>query len=162
MKLARQPIALAAVLVLLAGCSDSTGITVEDMAGTWRASSFTFTSVSDPNHQVDLVEDEGITFQITINSDETFNGFLSVPSLSPLPLPIGGVLEIHSGAGTLDVRFNEQTLGYGLVHDFTAHFTIDSSRQLMVWTYDDTTFDFPQNPDVGAEPAVADLVLDRW
>ena len=59
-----------------AGCNDSTSpedITIQDLVGTWVASSFVYTGVDDPAQQVDLIESGG-SFTMTISDAGAFTG----------------------------------------------------------------------------------------
>jgi hypothetical protein len=157
----------AAALVFLAvamPACDGDGVTdpgIADLVGTWSGSSFTFTRVANPAHQVDLINHLGGTLSLTIHSNQTFTGSINLPDQTPGPLPIGGSLEVDAEAGTLDVRFNQLTLSYGLFTDFTADYTLTANGQVLTWSFGPVPFDFPQNPEEGEEPAVAVAVLTR-
>ena len=70
MRIARV-LAAGAMALAVAACSDdSTGITVEDLVGTWEATEIVFTSTADPSESVDAV-DFGVSLTVTITSDGT-------------------------------------------------------------------------------------------
>ena len=55
--------AMAIVAALVGGCGDSTGVTLEDLVGTWEAQTYTF---SDGTRSVDLVATQGASFTVTV------------------------------------------------------------------------------------------------
>ncbi len=162
---ARTLVVLPAVLVaaLAAGCDDDsvTGLTLRDLAGDWAASAFTFTSVADPSHQIDLIANLGGSMTLIMQNNGSFTGTVFLPDVTPIPLPIGGTVALDAAAGTMAVSFDQQTLGYGLFDDFVAEFTLDETRRILTWSFGPTPFDFPQNPEVGEEAAMALVVLTR-
>lgn len=54
----------AMALIVMSACTDSTGLEVDDLTGTWTASSIVFTSTADATVSADLVADEG-TYIVT-------------------------------------------------------------------------------------------------
>lgn len=50
------------------GCGDSTGISPEELEGTWTATSIVFTSKDDPSQRVDIIT-LGASFTMTVDSD---------------------------------------------------------------------------------------------
>ena len=147
----------------LTACGDDsvTGLSLKDLAGQWTASSFTFTSVANPAHRVDLIGDMGGTMTLSILANGTFSGTINLPGVTPFSLPIGGTVTLDEAAATMDVRFDELTLSYGLFNDFVAAFTLDEARRILTWSFGPTPFNFPQNPAVGEEAAMALVVLTR-
>ncbi|MBU8869509.1 MAG: hypothetical protein KOO60_01425 [Gemmatimonadales bacterium] len=83
MKVVRTLWAMVAVtLAMGAGCNDTTSpeditdledITIQDLAGTWVASSFVYTGVDNPTQQVDLIASGG-SFTMTITAAGAFIG----------------------------------------------------------------------------------------
>jgi hypothetical protein len=57
----------------------TTGVLVNDLAGTWDATVFRYTSTSDPSTTVDMVADEGLAITFTVGLDSRF--FITVESL---------------------------------------------------------------------------------
>ncbi len=163
MKPSRSSLLLLLSAVVLTGCDgDSvTGLSLGDLAGQWTASSFTFTSVANPAHTVDLIADMGGSMTLNLQADGSFTGTINLPGVTPGGLPIGGTVTMDEEAATMDVRFNQTTLGYGLFQDFVAAFTLDEARRTLTWSFGPTAFNFPQNPEVGEEAAMAVVVLTR-
>jgi hypothetical protein len=161
----RQPSSVLLVLsaVLLTGCGDDsvTGLSLRDLAGQWTASSFTFTSVANPSHRMDLIGDMGGTMTLSILANGTFSGTMNLPGVTPFSLPIGGTVALDEAAGTMDVRFDELTLSYELFNDFVAAFTLDEAKRILTWSFGPTPFNFPQNPAEGEEAAMAVVILTR-
>ncbi len=64
----------ALALILMAACTEATGVGVEpdELAGTWTASSFILTSVADPNVWIDLVAEEGAQMTLVLGADGTY------------------------------------------------------------------------------------------
>ncbi len=68
----------AMALILMSACTDTTGLEVDDLAGTWTASSIVFTSVADPLVTADLVAD-GATMTLTLAEDNTYTLVITFP-----------------------------------------------------------------------------------
>ena len=68
------PIILAAAI----GCSDSTGIEPDQIAGTWTATQVVFTSLTNSSVTIDWIALGG-TFTLTIRSDGTFTAVTRDP-----------------------------------------------------------------------------------
>ncbi len=68
-------IGIAATLAL--GCSEATGITAEDLAGTWNATSIVFTNQANTAESVDIIVRDGASFTMTVQASgsisTTFN-----------------------------------------------------------------------------------------
>ena len=64
----------ALALILMAACTDATGVGVEpdDLAGTWTSTSFVLTSVANPSMSMDLVADEGAEVTLVLRADGTY------------------------------------------------------------------------------------------
>jgi hypothetical protein len=152
---------LAATVLTSCGDDDVTGLTLRSLSGSWTASSFAFTSVAHPAHRVDLIADLSGSLTLNLQANGTFTGTIHLPGTTPIPLPIGGTVGLDADAGTMDVRFNQQTHAYGFFNDFLAHFTLDAGRTTLTWDFGPTPWDFPQNPGTGEEPATARVVLTR-
>jgi hypothetical protein len=63
-------LAAGAMVVAVAACGDSTGITVEDLVGTWEATEIVFTNSANTSESVDVI-DLGASLTVTINSAGT-------------------------------------------------------------------------------------------
>lgn len=163
MKRQRSSVLLVLSAVLLTGCGEDsvTGLTLRDLAGLWTASGFTFTSVANPAHRIDLIADMGGSMTLSILANGSFSGTINLPGVTPFSLPIGGTVTLDAAGGTMDVSFDELTLSYGLFNDFVAAFTLDEAKRILTWSFGPTPFDFPQNPAEGEEPAMAVVILTR-
>lgn len=64
----------ALALILMAACTEATGVGVEpdELAGTWTASSFILSSVADPTMSIDLVAEEGAQMTLVLEADGTY------------------------------------------------------------------------------------------
>ena len=64
----------ALALILMAACTEATGVGVEpdELAGTWTASSFILSSVEDPTVSIDLVAEEGAQMTLVLEADGTY------------------------------------------------------------------------------------------
>ncbi len=69
----------AMALIVMSVCTDSTGLEVDDLTGTWTASSIVFTSTADATVSADLVADEGASFVLTLGADATYTFILTIP-----------------------------------------------------------------------------------
>ena len=56
---------------LATGCGDSTGLTTEDLVGTWQAMSYTFEDDATGQLSVDLVALQGASFTLGVTADGT-------------------------------------------------------------------------------------------
>ena len=68
----RHLISSALALVLVTGCGDATGVTADDLAGTWTTQSMFFTRVADPLLSVNLVA-FGASLTLVLGADETYS-----------------------------------------------------------------------------------------
>ncbi len=64
----RNNLVLGAMLVSIAACSDSTGLTSEDLEGTWNATSIVFTNNANSAESVDIVQTNGASFTMTVSA----------------------------------------------------------------------------------------------
>ncbi len=64
----RNSLVLGAMLVSVAACSDSTGLTAEDLEGTWNATSIVFTNNANSAESVDIVQTDGASFTMTVSA----------------------------------------------------------------------------------------------
>ena len=79
------------IAALAAGCGDSTGVEVNDLAGTWVATVHVFTSVADPTQTVDIIAAGG-SYSLTIRADSTFTSSFLEP---------GEAMETRTGTVTV-------------------------------------------------------------
>ncbi len=67
----RHLTASAMALILMGACTDGTGLEVDDLAGSWVATSIVFTSVADPEVSVDITA-EGATATFLLDSEGAY------------------------------------------------------------------------------------------
>ena len=65
----------ALALILMAACTEATGVGVEpdELAGTWTSSSLILSSVADPTMSMDLVAEEGAQVILELDADGTYS-----------------------------------------------------------------------------------------
>ena len=70
----RHMTASALALILMAACTEATGVGVEpdELAGTWTSTSFILTSVEDPTMSMDLVAEEDAEVTLVLRADGTY------------------------------------------------------------------------------------------
>jgi len=91
-------VALAATLAI--GCSDTVApneVTLDDLAGTWNATTLKFTNVANTAQVFDLVANGG-SFTLTLSADGTFSG---TQSFAGQNLPLSGTVTVSNGVLTL-------------------------------------------------------------
>jgi hypothetical protein len=135
----RSLIAGAAVAVLVA-CGDSTGITAEDLEGTWEASEIVFTNSANPSETVDLI-DIGASLTVTVSASGTVSTVFD-----------NGEGGTDSDSGTLGVDGTTLTIGGD---------TFEAERSGDVLTLTDATSEFDFDEDGTDEPATLVVVLVR-
>ena len=64
----------ALALIVMAACTDATGVGIEpnDLAGTWTSTSFVLTSVENPSMTMDLVAEEGALATLVLGADGAY------------------------------------------------------------------------------------------
>lgn len=141
-----QLAALAALPILAMGCKDTTGITIETLAGTWNATQFQFTNTADPTQTVDVIA-LGVTFTIVVSA----NGDYAATMQEPGELP-----EVEEGTVSIvgDVITVSES-GQGSPTPFSA---VRSGNTLTL-TNTDEEYDFDE--DGGEEPASLRIVLRK-
>ena len=172
MKLNRSLAILALSAFALGGCDDdSTGPVVADLQGEWTATNFAYTDAENQTFSLDAVEDAGGEVTLDVAQDGSFTGTLMIPGLTQNPanpsetltIPIGGRLELIDDE-TLRVDFNGNTEGLGFFSDFDAEYTLDGD--VLTWTNEDTTFDFPddieESAGIGARGEVDAILTARF
>lgn len=119
----------AMALILISACSDATGVTEDDLAGTWTASSMVFTSVENHELTADVIAD-GASLVLTLGADGTFSVVLNFP---------GEPVEDDTGTYTV----TGSTLVFSdSVESTTDTFTIARDGDTMTLTLSDEVFDF--------------------
>ena len=83
------PITLTALVAV--ACTESTGVAVQDLIGTWNATEYGYVNNADTTQQVDLIV-QGVSFEMTVTEDGTASTLFTDAQ--------GGT---SSDSGTLDV-----------------------------------------------------------
>ena len=138
MRVARV-LAAGAMVVAVAACGDSTGITVEDLVGTWEATEIVFTNSANTSESVDVI-DLGASLTGTINSAGTVSTVFDDGQ--------GGT---DSDSGTLSVDGSTLTVGGDT-------FAAERSGNVLILTGEDQ-WDFDE--DGTDEPATLTIRLVR-
>jgi hypothetical protein len=118
-----------ASLAALVACGDSTGVTVNDLEGTWTATEMVFTSQADPSTSIDLVAAGG-SLTLTIRADGTFTTAMREP---------GGEIDIDTG--TVSVEGTVLTIAESGQGSPTA-FSASRSGDNLTLTSSDEDYDF--------------------
>ena len=136
----------ALALILMTSCGDATGVTADDLTGTWTASSMVFTSTADPTLSADIVAVDGATLTLVLVADTTYTLTVTVP---PDPVEIDmGSYEVVGSILTLSPS------GTGSPEPFA----LSRNGNTMTLTDSAETFDF--TPDVD-EAATLVITLSR-
>ena len=140
----RPALALLAMPALLAGCSESTGVQPEDLAGTWTATTFEFQSVATRALRVDVI-DLGFSLTFVIESS-------------------GAVTTTITGPGTNDTDTGTLTVT-------GSNFTLTSSGDTSTGTISrdgdtltlnvQTGAEFDFDDDGSEEPATITVILQK-
>lgn len=138
MRVARV-LAAGAMVVAVAACGDSTGITVEDLVGTWEATEIVFTNSANTSESVDVI-DLGASLTVTINSAGTVSTVFDDGQ--------GGT---DSDSGTLSVDGSTLTVGGDT-------FAAERSGNVLILTGEDQ-WDFDE--DGTDDPATLTIRLVR-
>jgi hypothetical protein len=123
----------------VAACSDSTGITVEDLVGTWEATEIVFTSTADPSESVDAI-DLAASLTVTINSAGTVTTVFD-----------NGQGGTDTDSGTLSVDGSTLTIG-------SDTFEAERSGDVLTLT---GAVDFDFDEDGSDDPATVVVRLER-
>ena len=91
---------LGAMLVSILGCGDSTGLTAEDLEGTWNATSIVYTNNANSAESVDIVQTDGASFTMTVSASGSVSTLFD-----------DGQGSTDSDAGTLSSDGSSITLG---------------------------------------------------
>ncbi|TFH64663.1 MAG: hypothetical protein E4G90_07640 [Gemmatimonadales bacterium] len=134
------------VFAAIVGCSDSTGVEIADLTGTWNATVVEFTNPANTAVKFELINEGGsLSLVVAANGDYTLN------VLFP-----GDPVEVQQG--TIGIVGNVLTLsetGQGSPTDFV--FTL--SGNTLTLTTNDVEFDF--DDDGTDEPASLRIVFQR-
>ena len=130
---------LAVAVLALAGCSDGTGLTAEDLSGTWTASTYQYTDTSNSQNVVDIILRDGATFILTVEEGGTANTVLD-----------DGQGSTSSDTGTFNSTGTTLTLG-------SDEFTAERNGNVLTLSYSDSSFDFGS----GSTSATLRIVMNR-
>lgn len=136
----------ALALIILSACSDATGVTVDDLTGTWTATSIVFTSTGTPPVVVDIVAEEQASLTLLFVADGTYTLTLTEP-----PDPV----DIESGSYTVTgslLTLSETGTGS------PDAFTINRDGDTMILSKTD---DFDFDDDLVDDPAQLVITLTR-
>ena len=86
--------------LLIGGCGDSTGLTVQELTGTWNATQYLYTNPANTSQAVDIVTAQGASFAMTVASDSTVSTLFD-----------DGQVGSSSDSGTFDASGAALTLG---------------------------------------------------
>ncbi len=64
-------LALSIGLFMTGACGDSTGVTVEDLVGSWNASQYLYTNPANTSQTVDIITTQGASFSMSVANDST-------------------------------------------------------------------------------------------
>ncbi len=138
--------ALAVVAVASLGCSDATGVSLEDLTGTWVATQYSFTNLADPTQSMDLISAGG-GLTLTVEATGDYTATLVVPGDAPEVI-----------TGTVSVAGDTLTISESGQGSPTPYLASRSGGTLTL-TSDEEEFDF--DDDGVEEPASARIVLVR-
>ena len=135
---------LGVALVTLGACgSDATGVVIDDLVGTWSATSFVITSVADPSISGDALQG-GISLTLDIMADGSFVSTISQQGQQD-----------EVATGTIDLNGNKITLNLQAEVD---HGTVSVNGDMMtIKLTSGLTEDFGN----GQEAATAVIKLTR-
>ena len=128
-------------LVLATGCGDATGLTVEDLVGTWQAQSYTFVDDATGQLSEDLVALQGAAFTLVVTADGQATTVFN-----------DGVGGTSSDSGQLSSDGSTLTLGGD---------TFSASRSGNTLTLVDTNAEYDFDGDGSDEPADLTIQLQR-
>ena len=128
----------------LAGCDDGTGTTAQELLGLWGGVEYEYTRDADPGTTVDIVNDLGGTYSITLISGGTYSWQLLVSGTNT------------TGTGTFEVSGNRLTLTPTGGSPTTYTFTFDEI--FLTLRNEEASYDFGS----GEEPASLRILLDRF
>lgn len=131
------------VALFAMACGDATGISPDQLAGTWTATSFVFTNQTNATESVDMIA-LGASFALTIRADGTFTTTLVEPD---------GTGDVDSG--TVDVTESILTIADSGQGSPTAYNAVRRGDDMTLTTSDED-FDF----DGDGSDDLADLRIE--
>lgn len=154
-------LAATAFLVACSDLDDGSGLDpLSQMSGSWSAEHFIYENAAGGEQRVDVVEDVGGSFAITIQSSGSFSGSYLLPDFDTgegTSLPVTGTISVQSQS-TLRINFSGP--GASQLEDMNVDYQLTSSR--LLWESDDVSFDFtPHNGQADAVPATLVVEMRR-
>lgn len=67
----RMTISVFIACVAMLGCEDALGIGLQDLQGTWEASTYRYAENAAPTNTVDVIQRDGASFTLTVEADGT-------------------------------------------------------------------------------------------
>ncbi len=138
--------ALAIAVAAGIGCNESTGVTVEDLAGTWTASQYLFTNPANTSETFDFIGAGG-SLSFTVDAAGAFTATIVEPGDAPETL-----------TGTIAVEGDILTISESGQGSPTPYLATRSGNTLTLTT-DDESYDF--DGDGTDDLASARIVLVR-
>lgn len=138
--------ALAVMLMGIVACSESTGVSVDDLAGTWSATQFLFTNPANAAQTYDMIAAGG-SLSLTVQPNGDYSATMTVPGNAP-----------EAFTGTISVEGDILTLAES-GHGSPTPYNASRSGNTLTLTTDDELFDFDE--DGTEELASLRLVLVR-
>ncbi len=135
-----------AVLAGVVACGDSTGVTVDDLVGSWNASKFEFVNNANSSQRFDFIA-QGATLTLTVAAGGAYSVVATDPGQPP-----------DTTSGTIAINGNSITISEsGQGSPTTFSFTL--SGNTLTLTDTDETFDF--DDDGTDESATLTIVFQR-
>ena len=135
----RTTISLFAACVALVGCEDALGIGLQDLQGTWEATTYRYAENAAPSNTVDIIQRDGASFTLTVDAEGTASTLFD-----------DGLGGSSSDSGTLDGTQTTLTL---------AGSTFRALRNGDVLTLTDVSAEFDFGS--GSTPATLVVVMSR-
>lgn len=142
------PVLLIGALAVACGDDDTTGVTIQDLAGTWNATDLDLTLDANPLLTVDLVNQFGGTITLIVSTN---NRYMFIADVPPMPVDtIQGDFELNGNSFTLtndEDPPDEPPLN--------GTFTLSSDKNDLTITVEHAEIaDFSQPPDGDPDPAL--------
>jgi len=149
------PVLLVGALTVACGDDDTTGVTIQDLAGTWDAISLELTPDAAPIITVDLVQDFGGTITLIVSTN---NRYMFIADVPPQPVDtIQGDFELDGTSFTL--TNDEDPPGEPPLE---GTFTLSSDGNSLQITVEHAEIaDFSQPPDGDPDPALLEGDFER-
>lgn len=141
---------------LAAGCGDDgpTGPKISDFAGTWNATSITYTSIGTPTRTLNVYAAAGARLGLVITATGSFTGNFLVPPNPNIPITAGQLT--LQGTNMANIDFTWPAGIPEPISDFVATYTMSGNN--LTFTRPTTTFQFPGQPAAEASSLVIAMV----